>query len=56
MLDAVHQVGDRFDAPAHLALGFDVAESTRRAKAFVHHAIDTAPDIGGGIGPVNHWA
>jgi len=22
MLDAVHQVGDRFDAPAHLALGF----------------------------------
>ena len=55
---STHGTGCTFAAAvtAHLALGFDVAESTRRAKAFVHHAIDTAPDIGGGIGPVNHWA
>jgi hydroxymethylpyrimidine/phosphomethylpyrimidine kinase len=55
---STHGTGCTFAAAvtAHLALGFDVTESTRRAKSFVHHAIDTAPAIGGGIGPVNHWA
>ena len=55
---STHGTGCTFAAAvtAHLALGFSVGEATRRAKAFVHHAIDTAPDIGGGIGPVNHWA
>ncbi len=55
---STHGTGCTFAAAvtAHLALGFNVGEATRRAKAFVHHAIDTAPDIGGGIGPVNHWA
>jgi len=53
-----HGTGCTFAAAvtAHLALGCDVGEATRRAKAYVHHAIDTAPGIGGGIGPVNHWA
>ncbi len=55
---STHGTGCTFAAAvtAHLALGFDVSEATRRAKAYVHHAIDTAPEIGGGIGPVNHWA
>jgi thymidine phosphorylase len=51
---STHGTGCTFAAAvtAHLALGFDVNESTRRAKAFVHHAIATAPPIGRGIGPV----
>jgi hydroxymethylpyrimidine/phosphomethylpyrimidine kinase len=55
---STHGTGCTFAAAvtAHLALGFNVGEATRHAKSFVHHAIDTAPDIGGGIGPVNHWA
>lgn len=55
---STHGTGCTFAAAvtAHLALGFNVGEATRRAKSFVHHAIDTAPAIGGGIGPVNHWA
>lgn len=55
---STHGTGCTFAAAvtAHLALGFAVSEATRRAKAFVHHAIVTAPPIGGGIGPVNHWA
>lgn len=55
---STHGTGCTFAAAvtAHLALGFNLGEATRRAKSFVHHAIDTAPDIGGGIGPVNHWA
>ncbi|HEX3135415.1 MAG TPA: bifunctional hydroxymethylpyrimidine kinase/phosphomethylpyrimidine kinase [Planctomycetota bacterium] len=55
---STHGTGCTFAAAvtAHLALGFDVTESSRRAKSYVHHAIDTAPAIGSGIGPVNHWA
>jgi hydroxymethylpyrimidine/phosphomethylpyrimidine kinase len=55
---STHGTGCTFAAAvtAHLALGYDIAEATRRSKAYVHHAIDTAPAIGGGIGPVNHWA
>lgn len=55
---STHGTGCTFAAAltAHLGLGFEVSEAARRAKAYVHHAIDTAPAIGGGIGPVNHWA
>jgi hydroxymethylpyrimidine/phosphomethylpyrimidine kinase len=31
-------------------------DAAERAKAFIHHAIATAPGLGGGCGPVNHWA
>ncbi len=55
---STHGTGCTFAAAvtAHLALGYALTEATRRAKAYVHHAIDTAPAIGGGLGPVNHWA
>jgi hydroxymethylpyrimidine/phosphomethylpyrimidine kinase len=55
---STHGTGCSFAAAvtAHLALGCDIFDAARRAKAYVHHAIATAPQIGGGIGPVNHWA
>ncbi len=41
---------------AHLAHGLSLADAARHAKAFIAHAIVTAPGLGGGYGPVNHWA
>jgi hydroxymethylpyrimidine/phosphomethylpyrimidine kinase len=39
---------------AGLALGFEILESVRRAKLFVQAAIEQAPGLGHGHGPVNH--
>jgi hydroxymethylpyrimidine/phosphomethylpyrimidine kinase len=41
---------------ARLALGDALAVAVDTALAFVHRAIATAPGIGGGHGPLNHWA
>jgi hydroxymethylpyrimidine/phosphomethylpyrimidine kinase len=38
---------------AGLALGHSLPETARRAKAFVHEAIRTAPGLGAGHGPLN---
>ncbi|MEZ5401265.1 MAG: bifunctional hydroxymethylpyrimidine kinase/phosphomethylpyrimidine kinase [Bryobacteraceae bacterium] len=62
--------GDRVDTPhthgtgctysaaitAGLALGDGLAEAVRRAKGFIAAAIAGAPGLGGGNGPVNHFA
>lgn len=41
---------------ARLALGDAVAEAVAQGKAFIARAIATAPGLGQGVGPVNHWA
>ena len=43
---------------AHLARGLSLPAAARYAKAFIAHAIVTAPGLGSpsGYGPVNHWA
>ncbi len=41
---------------AHLARGVPLAQATEASIGFVHAAIATAPDLGEGRGPVNHWA
>ena len=41
---------------ARLALGDDLVHAVRTAQAFVLRAIATAPGLGHGQGPVNHWA
>ena len=41
---------------AHLALGHDLRDAVERSLDFVHRAIATAPGLGGGHGPLNHWA
>lgn len=55
---ATHGTGCTFAAAltAHLALGCGLRDAALRAKAFIHHAIASAPGLGGGLGPVNHWA
>jgi hydroxymethylpyrimidine/phosphomethylpyrimidine kinase len=55
---ATHGTGCTFAAAltAHLALGLGLRDAALRAKAFIHHAIASAPGLGGGLGPVNHWA
>ncbi len=52
-----HGTGCTYSAAitAHLARGLDVVEAVRHAKAFVHSAIQTAPGLGAGSGPLNHW-
>jgi len=39
---------------AGLAQGLDLIDAVRRARAFVHAAIATAPGFGAGHGPLNH--
>lgn len=53
-----HGTGCTFSAAAAagLALGLDVLPALRRAKAYITEAIRTAPGLGRGHGPVNHWA
>lgn len=41
---------------ASLAQGFPLLEAVRRAKAYLHRAIETNPGLGRGAGPVNHHA
>ena len=38
-----------------LAQGEPLPAAVQRAKQFISAAIRTAPEIGGGHGPVNHW-
>ncbi len=41
---------------AHLALGLELREAIAIALDYVHRAIATAPGLGSGHGPLNHWA
>jgi hydroxymethylpyrimidine/phosphomethylpyrimidine kinase len=41
---------------ANLALGLDLKKAVQRAKSYVQTAIETAPGLGSGFGPLNHWA
>jgi len=41
---------------ARLALGDSMLDAVTAALAFVHRAIETAPGLGAGHGPLNHWA
>jgi hydroxymethylpyrimidine/phosphomethylpyrimidine kinase len=53
-----HGTGCAYSAAiaAELAKGKTVAEAVRIAKSFITQAIRTAPGLGKGMGPVNHWA
>jgi hydroxymethylpyrimidine/phosphomethylpyrimidine kinase len=53
-----HGTGCTYSAAiaASLAKGFPLVEAVRRAKAFIHRAIESNPDLGRGNGPVNHHA
>lgn len=41
---------------AGLAMGRELREAVDDALEYVQRAIETAPGIGGGAGPLNHWA
>ena len=41
---------------ARLALGDALGDAVAAGLEFVHRAIATAPGLGGGHGPLNHWA
>jgi len=41
---------------ALVAAGMPLREAVERAKFFVQNAIETAPGLGHGHGPLNHWA
>ncbi|MCX7806977.1 MAG: bifunctional hydroxymethylpyrimidine kinase/phosphomethylpyrimidine kinase [Deltaproteobacteria bacterium] len=41
---------------SHLAWGQPLEESIRRAKAWIHKAISRPPEVGMGIGPIDHFA
>lgn len=59
-IDTVHThgTGCTYSAAitAELARGSELVEAVRRAKLFIARAIQTSPGLGGGAGPVNHWA
>jgi len=52
-----HGTGDTLSAgvAAGLALGRDLADAVDRAIRFTRAAIGSAPDLGRGSGPLNHW-
>jgi hydroxymethylpyrimidine/phosphomethylpyrimidine kinase len=52
-----HGTGCTYSAAitAGLALGHDLRQSILAAKSFIQSAIETAPGLGGGHGPVNHF-
>ncbi|MFN3179548.1 MAG: bifunctional hydroxymethylpyrimidine kinase/phosphomethylpyrimidine kinase, partial [Thermus sp.] len=39
-----------------LALGKPLEEAVGEAKAYLTRALETAPGLGGGHGPLNHFA
>lgn len=53
-----HGTGCTYSAAitAWLARGCDVVGAVRRSRAFLVEAIRSGPGLGGGHGPVNHWA
>jgi hydroxymethylpyrimidine/phosphomethylpyrimidine kinase len=53
-----HGTGCTYSAAitALLARGLPLVDAVTRAKAFIQEAIRTAPGLGHGSGPVNHWA
>jgi len=53
-----HGTGCTYSAAitALLARGEDLHQAVRKAKRFISEAIRTAPGLGSGSGPVNHWA
>jgi hydroxymethylpyrimidine/phosphomethylpyrimidine kinase len=53
-----HGTGCTYSAAiaAELAKGTALVEAVRRAKHFISRAIETNPGLGGGSGPVNHFA
>jgi hydroxymethylpyrimidine/phosphomethylpyrimidine kinase len=53
-----HGTGCTYSAAitALLARGEALADAVHQAKDFVSRAIATAPGLGGGSGPINHWA
>jgi hydroxymethylpyrimidine/phosphomethylpyrimidine kinase len=53
-----HGTGCTYSAAivAGLALGRDLVSAVGEAKRFIHEAIRTAPGLGRGSGPVNHFA
>ena len=55
---STHGTGCTFAAAvtAHLALGRELEEAIRRAQAYIAAAIRHAPGLGGGHGPMDHFA
>jgi hydroxymethylpyrimidine/phosphomethylpyrimidine kinase len=53
-----HGTGCTYSAAitAGLAIGQNLVDAVRGAKAFVQNAIETAPRLGAGNGPLNHFA
>jgi hydroxymethylpyrimidine/phosphomethylpyrimidine kinase len=53
-----HGTGCSYSAAitANLALGYELEGAVRRAKEWIHRAIETNPGLGRGSGPVNHFA
>lgn len=53
-----HGTGCTYSAAiaAELAKGAVIVDAVRRAKEFITRAIRTSPGLGGGSGPVNHFA
>jgi hydroxymethylpyrimidine/phosphomethylpyrimidine kinase len=53
-----HGTGCTYSAAitAFVARGFPMDDAVARAKRFINEAIRTNPGLGGGSGPVNHWA
>ena len=54
----LHGTGDTLSSAiaAHLATGHTLLDAVRASLDFVHHAIATAPGLGRGHGPLNHFA
>jgi hydroxymethylpyrimidine/phosphomethylpyrimidine kinase len=52
-----HGTGCTYSAAitAGLARGLPLIDAVRRAKTYITEAIRTAPGLGGGVGPLNHF-